>query len=293
MKPHSLLLETVRAATSTVSTKYVSLNSFNLYYSYVYATSDTDPFEFHSQDEPEFSKKRKAPKPPSKISSPQFHHQNNQQAIDKESNETAAELQDKQPVADNHLPLVDKPPVVDRQPSVVDKQPSVVDKQPPVVDKQPPVVDKQPSVVDKQPPVVVSRSHSPLAARGPVLVEQSPVVDNPQSPVRDKPPIAVEDRQLLAAESSLIDQLSPVMDVSHDGVDIGHLHGELQHHNNNGDEEVESLAMEADDITPSEHGQIIDQSSEDPLNTGASRSEMASTTESSPRYFNVIVFYFY
>ena len=270
MKPHSLLLETVRAATSTVSTKYVPLNSFNLFYSYVYAISNTDPFEFHSQDEPEFSKKRKAPKPPSKISSTQFHYQNNQQVIDKESNETAAELQDKQPVADNHLPLVDKPPVIDKQPSVVDKQPSVV--------------DKQPSVVDKQPPVEVSRPHSPLAAKGPVLVEQSPVVDNPQSPVRDKRPTAVEDRQLLAAESSLINQLSPVMDVSYDGVDIGHLRGELQHHNNNGDEEVESLAMEADDITPSEHGQIIDQSSEDPLNTGTSRSEMASTTESSPRY---------
>ena len=55
---------------------------------------------------------------------------------------------------------------------------------------------------------------------------------------------------------------------------------------------MEYLALEMDhsgEITPSEHGQIVDRSSEDPLNSATSRSEMASTTESSPRQVNICI----
>jgi len=38
------------------------------------------------------------------------------------------------------------------------------------------------------------------------------------------------------------------------------------------------------EITPSEHGQVVDRSSEDPLNSDDVRSEMASSEVSSPRY---------
>ena len=74
------------------------------------------------------------------------------------------------------------------------------------------------------------------------------------------------------------------MNVSHDVDDMGHLHGA---------DEMESLAMETEhngDITPSEHGQVVDRSSEDPINTGASRSEIASTTESSPRCVSMCLY---
>ena len=38
------------------------------------------------------------------------------------------------------------------------------------------------------------------------------------------------------------------------------------------------------EITPSEHGQMVDRSSEDPLNSDDIRSEMGSSNASSPRY---------
>ena len=244
------------------------------YYSYFYTISNTDPFEFNSQDEAEFDKKKEAPKPPPKISTTQIHHHDNQKVIDDDNNETTELLDkqsDKQPpvgkiVADKHSPMVDD---------------EHSDEQSPVPDEQSSVAIDLP-VTDEHSPVCVEDIQSPMVDNQSPVAKQFPIIDN-QLPIAEELPTG--DQQLPVGEKQLPVADTNVVDIS---CDVDRLHDQLPHHSDDDDND-EYLAMEVErssDITPSEHGQVVDRSSEDPLNSAASRSEMASTTESPPRHVN-------
>ena len=179
------------------------------------------------------------------------------------------------PIADNQVPITEQLPVTDSQLMIIQELP-VGD---PVEEKQSPVAKQLP----------VTDSQLPIAEELPTGDQQLPGGDNQASVAKQ---LSIADKQLSIVEELSAEQELPVgekqsplrvVDISCD-VD----HEQLPHHS---EDEMEYLAMEVEhsgDITPSEHGQVVDRSSEDPLNSAASRSEMAST-ESSPRYINLII----
>lgn len=232
----------------------------------------------------------------------------------------------KQPPVAIHLPVTDEPSLIcveDLQSPVADNQASVAAEQLPVMDYQLPIIEdisaedpvgEKQSPVTKQLPVTDSQSaeESPtggqqlpvtdkqLSTSGELLTEypveekqspvtkQLPVIDS-QLPIAEK--LTTGDQQLSVGEKQSPLSNTKVVDMISCDVDH-HLHEQLPHLSE--DDNDECLAMEVEhnsgDITPSEHGQVVDLSSEDPLNSIASRSEMASTAESSPRYVNLIIY---